>query len=325
MKYYIFVLGCQQNYYDAQTIAQFMEKLGYVCVSEKEADLIIVMGCTVRQKPVDRIYGKLKKTWKNKKVIITGCVLKEDREKLKKHEVVFIDSDRLKKELPKLTQDNPYGFVSIMTGCNNFCSYCVVPYTRGREKSQPIKEIITEVENLLKTGHKKIILLGQNVNSYKYGFVGLLKKIEKLPHEFEITFLTSHPKDMSDELIDWMGISKKFSKKLHLPIQSGDDVILQKMNRHYRAKDYLSLIKKIRQSLPDIDLSTDIIVGFPGETKKQFENTIKLCKKAKFNMAYVSKYSPRAGTVSFKMEDDVPMAEKTRRFRVLDKLINSKN
>ncbi len=323
MKYHIFVLGCQQNYYDAHNITQFMEKLGYVCVSEKEADLIVVMGCSVRQKPVDRIYGKLKKTWKNKKVIMTGCVLKEDKERFKKHGIEFIDTNKIKEELPKLTQDNPDGFVPIMTGCNNFCSYCVVPYTRGREKSRSTKEIIAEVKVLLQNRHKEIILLGQNVNSYEYGFVELLKKIEKLPHDFKITFLTSHPKDMSAELITWMGKSKKFSKKLHLPVQSGDDEILRKMNRHYHAKDYLSLIKKIRQVIPDVDLSTDIIVGFPGETKEQFENTIKLCKKAKFNMAYVSKYSPRAGTASFKMEDNVSMAEKTRRFRILDKLINS--
>ena len=201
----------------------------------------------------------------------------------------------------------------IMTGCNNFCSYCVVPYVRGREKSRSVKDIIAQIKCLLKNGVKEIVLLGQNVNSYKdknIRFAQLLKKINGLPGDFRLTFLTSHPKDISDKLIKTMANCKKLAKELHLPVQSGDNAILKKMNRGYSVNHYLNLLKKIREALPDIKISTDIIVGFPGETKKQFQNTIKLAKAAKFNKAFIAKYSPRPGTAAARLKDDVAPEEK---------------
>ena len=238
-----------------------------------------------------------------------------------------------------------HSYVPIMTGCNNFCSYCAVPYTRGREKSRPANEIIAEVKSLIKNGAKEIMLLGQNVNSYKsstdyrpqttakntavvrsrssvVNFATLLKTINSLPGSFRLSFLTSHPKDMSDDLIKTMAECEKLVKELHLPIQNGDDTILYKMNRRYTAAHYKDLVKKIRQAIPDIKISTDIIIGFPGETKNQFENTVKLCKQINFDKAFIAKYSPRPGTAAARLKDNVPAEEKKRRWRILDTLIN---
>jgi tRNA-2-methylthio-N6-dimethylallyladenosine synthase len=212
-----------------------------------------------------------------------------------------------------------------MTGCNNFCAYCVVPYTREREVSRPAKKIICEIKNLVKNGTKEIWLLGQNVNSYKdnkTNFPKLLKMVNDIPGDFELNFTSSHPKDFSDELIETMTKCKKLSKRLNLPIQSGDDEILRRMNRPYTVAQYKNLVKKIRKAMPDISLSTDVIVGFPGETKKQFENTVKTFKDIGFDMAYINKYSPRAGTAAEKMKDNVSIAEKKRREKMLIELVN---
>jgi len=264
-----------------------------------------------------------------------------------------------------------YIFIPIMYGCNNFCSYCAVPYTRGREISRSEKEILSEIKSATKASSDKIMLLGQNVNSYsfkasleeksgslaplkirqqadasikrtsffdkrvdKLDFIGLLNKIEKFKSVKEITFMTSHPKDMSEELIDWMAKSKKFSRELHLPLQSGDNEILKRMNRHYNVNHFIKIIYKIRNKISaqggsafggkNLYLSTDIIVGFPGETQKQFENTLNVCKKIGFDKAYVSQYSPRPGTIAAKMADDVSPAEKKHRWKILDNLINKK-
>ena len=207
-----------------------------------------------------------------------------------------------------------------MTGCNNYCSYCVVPYVRGREVSRSAKEIIYEIKNLVKKGYKEIWLLGQNVNSYKDGkidFPKLLKMANAVPGDFWIRFTSSHPKDFSDKVIDAMATGNKITPYLNLPIQSGDDKVLKSMNRHYSVKNYKNKIKKLRKKIPDIALSTDIIVGFPGETKKQFESTVKLFRDVKYDMAYINKYSPRAGTTASKFKDDVAWAEKKRREKVL--------
>jgi tRNA-2-methylthio-N6-dimethylallyladenosine synthase len=228
-------------------------------------------------------------------------------------------------DVPPIRADKFSAFVPIMTGCNNFCSYCAVPFTRGREKSRPAKKIINEVRVLVKNGYKEITLIGQNVNSYKdkkINFTKLLKTINALSGEFRLSFLTSHPKDMSDKLIATMAECEKLKKELHLPIQSGDNTILRKMNRHYTVAHYKKLIKKIRKQIPGIKISTDIIVGFPGETKKQFQNTVKLAKTINFDKAYIAKYSPRPGTAAARLKDDIPAAEKTRRWRMLDTLIN---
>ncbi len=210
-----------------------------------------------------------------------------------------------------------------MEGCNNFCSYCVVPYARGREISRDFEEIVCEVEELANRGFKEIVLLGQNVNSYQHDFAKLLTRLHQIEKLQKISFLTSNPWDLTDEIIQAMKLPK-IDRYLHLAVQSGDDQILKKMNRKYQVKDFLVLVNKLRQAIPDIQIGTDIIVGFPGETKEQFENTLSLCQKVGFAKAYVSMYSPRSQTVAFKMKDDIPHKEKRRRWLILDQLINKK-
>jgi len=305
------------NKSDSERIAALLEKKGYLpAKNETLADLIVVNMCSVRQSAVDRVYNKIKNL-KNKKIIFTGCILEEDKKKFAQYGEIIKFTDLFKVKSKPKYQD---GFVPIMEGCNNFCSYCVVPYTKGREYYRDKKEIICEIRKMIKKGFEKITLLGQNVNSYP-DFPQLLKEIANLPGNFKITFLTSHPRDFSDELINVMAESEKIIKRLNLPVQSGDNEILKKMNRPYTIKQYKDLIKKIRKKIPDIKLSTDIIVGFPGETKKQFNNTIKLFKEIKFNNAYIAKYSPRPGTLSFKMKDNVPLEEKKQREKILRDLI----
>lgn len=322
MKYHLITFGCQMNKSDSEKIAGFFESKGYrPCQKLEQADLVIVNMCSVRQSAVDRVYG-LEPKLKNKATILTGCILKKDKRKLSKIFNNIIDIKELIKAEPVYSSKTT-AFIPIMTGCNNFCSYCVVPYTRGREISRPSKEIIAEVKTLAKKGYKEIWLLGQNVNSYN-NFPQLLKKLNKIPGDFLIKFTSSHPKDLSAELIKTMKECKKIAKYLNLPVQSGDDEILKKMNRPYTAKQYKDLVKKIRKQIPNIFLSTDVIVGFPGETKKQFENTRKLFEELQFDMAYINKYSPRAGTAAFRLKDNVSPKEKKRREKVLEKIIGNK-
>ena len=347
LSYYLFVLGCQMNKSDAERIRFLLNKAGAIETDEKKADVIIVLACSVRQKPIDRIWGKLRNWQKAKKrVFLTGCILPADKkrfapkvEKLFSIDDIgylpkwlglskkpFLAKDYL--EIPPLPLSKDEAFVPIMTGCNNFCTYCAVPYCRGRERSREKKKILDEIKQLIKKGYKKIILLGQNVNSYRCpktgaGFVQLLKEVVKLPGDFKVEFITPHPKDFSDELIDLIAQSKKIPKKIHLPVQSGDDEILKKMNRNYTVEDYLKLINKLKKKIPNIKISTDIIVGFPGESKKAFENTVRLVKKVGFYKAYIAMYSPRPNTTAFKMfKDDIPQTEKKRRWKILDQLIN---
>jgi len=341
MNYYVFVTGCQQNYYDSEKITHLVEKMGYLKSEEYNADLIIAVACSVRQKAVDRIFGKFK-VWnklKNKpKIIIIGCVLPKDKIKFKSKVLAILDSKNIETKLPKLINCRTNkllnnskiiskqcnNFVPIMYGCNNFCSYCAVPYTRGREISIKQKEIIKEIKYKISCGIDNIVLLGQNVNSYKPGFVKLLKNIETINGLEKISFMTSHPKDMSRDLINWMANSSKFSSELHLPVQSGDDEILKKMNRHYSAESYLKLALFIKTSVKLNYFSTDIIVGFPGETRDQFKNTYNLCKTINFDKAFISQYSPRAGTSAAKLKDNVSPEEKKARWIALDDLINKK-
>jgi len=302
---------------------------------------------------------KLKVKNPNLKITITGCLLEADKKKFKeflapyrtkgsgrgfdeiKDIKDFLGSNYLSLE-PKCQKQSP-AYLPIMTGCNNFCSYCVVPYTRGREISRPMEEIIYEIKKLIRTGHKEITLLGQNVNSYKskvksprprqakrdgqkskiIDFPKLIELIASINGDFTVKFLTSHPKDFSDELIDVIDKSPKISKEIHLPVQSGDDEILKKMNRGYSVQQYLNLIEKIKCKIPNAKITTDVIVGFPEETKKQFENTVKLFKKVGFSMAYVNKYSARAGTPAAHFKDDVPLAEKKRRWKILNDMVNA--
>ncbi|MFC1625348.1 tRNA (adenosine(37)-N6)-dimethylallyltransferase MiaA [Patescibacteria group bacterium] len=327
MKYHITTYGCQANEADSERIESRLQAMSHKKTSDKKkADLIVINACSVRQSAIDRVLGEIKKH-KNKKIILAGCILKADKHKFKNlvdeiwHPDEYFD-------LKPIYSNKDTAFVPIMTGCNNFCSYCAVPFTRGPERSRPAKEIIKEVKILINPlaggKYKEIWLLGQNVNSY-HSFPKLLKKINALPGKFEIHFMSPHPKDFSDELIKVIAKSKNVAKEIHLPVQSGNNKILKKMNRNYTREQYIRLVNKIRKAMPDIKISTDVIVGFPSETKKQFQNTVDLFKKIKFDKAYISKYSPRTETTAaITMKDTVPSKEKKQRWQILEKIINSK-
>lgn len=319
------------NKSDSARITSFLDKKGYKSAPNmKGADLIVINACSVRQTAIDRIFGLKSKFKKLKaKKILTGCVLKSDKKKFREFfdEIMTIKEFLGNNYLSILCSST---FVPIMTGCDNFCSYCVVPYVRGREISRKPEQIIKQVKDLInpaqrgKQRYKEITLLGQNVNSYKHGFPELLKLINDIPGKFTIKFMTNHPKDFSDELINTIAKSKKIAKEIHLPVQSGDDEILRKMNRGYTIKQYKNLIKKIHRKIPNVKISTDVIVGFPKETKKQFENTVKLFKQIKFDKAYINKYSTRAGTMAAKLKDNVSWDEKKRRWKILNDIVSNK-
>ncbi len=354
MKYHVIVYGCQMNISDAERVSAVLEGLNYKRTPEmNEADLIVVVMCSVRQSAVDRVVGLIEKFKKIRKLnpglktVLTGCVLKKGRKILIEgfdHVIDIKDIKNLPKIIGEDHEKNSGDYlditpkysskfsanVPIMTGCNNFCAYCVVPYIRGREISRPAKEIISEIKNLVKKNYKEIWLLGQNVNSYKDPSTGsgqaikfpeLLKMVSKIPGNFWIRFTSPHPKDFTEELIEVMGMGGKITPYLNLPVQAGDDEVLRRMNRPYTVAQYKSSIKKIKREIPDMCISTDIIVGFPGETKKQFENSKKLFEDTKFDMAYISEYSPRPGTASSKMEDNVPHQEKTKRKYELNEIL----
>lgn len=316
------------NKSDSERIAANLEKEGYeAALKMNETDLIVVNMCSVRQPAVDRVFGLNRKIQKLKakscklKAVLTGCILKKDKAKFRGIFDVIWDK-------PKKTSI-PSKFIPISTGCDNFCTYCVVPHTRGRLVCRSHKEILKEAKMAIKKGTKEIWLLGQSVNDYhsptdnSISFDKLLKMVDALPGNFKIRFTSPNPADFSDELIDTMAKCRKLAKFLNLPLQSGDDQILKKMNRSYTVKNYRNLVEKIRKKIPDINLSTDIIVGFPGETKKQFKNTVKLFKEIEFNIAYISKYSKRPGTTAFQLKDDVPIKEKKRREKCLINLLSS--
>lgn len=322
MKYHIITYGCQMNKSDSERIAAQLEKKGYQPASKLgRANLVVINVCSVRQSAINRVYSKVKQNRslnRKAKLVLTGCLLQKDKDQLKDQVDEIWPIADLKIKPP--CQSLKHAFVPIMTGCDNFCSFCVVPYTRGREYSRSAKQIAKEVKDLIKKGCQEITLLGQNVNSYqdsKINFPQLLQGLNDLPGNFIIDFLTSHPKDMSDELIRVISQGKKISKQIHLPVQSGNNQILKKMNRNYTVGHYKNLIKKIRRAIPRAKISTDIIVGFPNETEKQFQNTVDLVKQINFSQAYVAAYSPRAGTMAAKLKDSVPSDEKKRRKRIL--------
>lgn len=328
------------NKSDSGRIASVLEQANLKKASSIEkADFIIVNMCSVRQSAVDRVNGVLEKTKKlNKQTILTGCILKKDKRKfLDKFNYVLEIED-----LPKwpeilglknieansyfeINSKQPNEFsavIPIMTGCNNFCSYCVVPYTRYREKSRPLEEIICEIKKLIKNNYKEIWLLGQNVNSYRsIPFSELLRKIDDIPGNFWIRFTSSHPKDFSDDIIKTMKECDKVTEYLNLPVQAGNNEILKKMNRPYKIEHYKYIIKKIRKEIPNITISTDVIVGFPGETKEQFNNTVELFKQVKYDMAYINKYSPRAGTKATELIDNISTKEKKEREKILNDIL----
>jgi tRNA-2-methylthio-N6-dimethylallyladenosine synthase len=352
-KYHLITFGCQMNKSDSQRLRAVIEAAGFESVpAPEQADLILINACSVRETAMHRVWSLLyrfDKLKKNKQIttVVTGCILEEDKVKLEKRcDLVFnikkINelTSFLSKQDSVLDQDyfsirpkqkNSFqADVPIMTGCNNYCSYCVVPYVRDREVSRPAGEVIAEVKELVSKGCKEIHLLGQNVNSYapedKYPFSEenpyaryfprLLWELNQIDDLKRIHFTSSHPKDMNDEVIDALTLPKQVNY-LHLALQSGDDVILKNMNRKYTVNDYFKIIKKLRDAKPGIAIGTDIIVGYPGETGDQFQNTIKFFKKVRFDIAYTAMFSPRAGTAAAELVDDVEHEEKRRRWHEL--------
>ena len=343
--------GCQMNARDSEKLVGILEQIGYVEEPDEEkADFVIYNTCTVRENANLRVYGRLGQLGRIKKknphmmIALCGCMMQEPEvvEKLKKSyrfvDLIFgthniykfaelltnsMQSDRMVidiwKDTDKIVEDLPverkYSFksgVNIMFGCNNFCSYCIVPYVRGRERSRDPKAIVREIERLVADGVVEIMLLGQNVNSYGKNleqpmtFAQLLQEIEKVDGIERIRFMTSHPKDLSDDLIEVMKNSKKICKHLHLPLQSGSSRILKLMNRRYDKEHYLELVDKIRAAVPDIALTTDIIVGFPGETEEDFEETMDVVRKVRYDSAFTFIYSKRTGTPAAVMDDQIP-------------------
>lgn len=351
-KYFIKTFGCQMNESDSERIEALLKEEGLLESNSIEtADLAIYTTCGVRQTAEDRVYGQvhnLRKKNPKIKIVITGCLAhrKDVQRKLKEKADFFIpiadilslreiiknnkvdENQNGKNEYLELVPNyhkRDSAFVPIMTGCNNFCTYCVVPYARGREWSRPMSEIVAEIESLAKNNYKSVMLLGQNVNSYDYStetekeikFPFLLDALASKFPEIQFSFFTSHPKDFSKELMDTIAKNKNISREIHLPFQSGSDKILKAMNRKYTQKHYLSIIEQIKKKVPDAKFSTDVIVGFPGETKEDFEKTADVFRKVKFFEAYVNKYSPRPGTAAEKLEDSIPWEEKKRREKFL--------
>ena len=342
--------GCQMNARDSEKLAGILERMGYVEVQEEEADFVIYNTCTVRENANLRVYGRLgylhslKKKNPHMMIGLCGCMMQEPQvvEKLKKsysfvnlifgthniykfaelvvsallsdHMVIDIwkDTDKIVEDLPSQRKFPFKSGVNIMFGCNNFCSYCIVPYVRGRERSRNPKDIVREIENLVADGVVEVMLLGQNVNSYGKNleepmtFAQLLQEVEKIEGLKRIRFMTSHPKDLSDELIEVMKSSKKICKHLHLPLQSGSTEILKVMNRRYAKEQYLNLVERIRAAIPDISLTTDIIVGFPGETEEDFLETMDVVEKVRYDSAFTFIYSKRTGTPAAAMENQIP-------------------
>ncbi len=332
-KYCVITFGCQANLADSEKISGILEKRGYKKTENpQKCSLLVFNTCSVRQTAEDRIFGLNKNLKKMKaanpklKVILTGCMMHYSEKELRKrlpYIDYFIDIKKMVNGsgLSRLAE----GLVPVSYGCNNFCSYCIVPFSRGKEVCRPAKEIIGDIKASLKNGVKEIWLLGQIVNNYKYGkinFSGLLRRVNSLPGDFWLRFTSPNPENFSDELIKTMAECKKFQHYVNLPVQSGSNAILKKMNRHYTISEYKKLVAKIRKAMPDIALSTDVIVGFPGETKKQFQETAKLFKKMNLDMAFVSEYSPRPKTLAARiLKDNVSKKEKARRKKELNEIL----
>ncbi len=360
-KYFIITFGCQMNLADSERISSLLESLGVLPASTiEEADYIIFNMCSVRQSAVDRIFGlsnklnELRQSNKDLLVLLTGCMLESDYPKFRKIFDYIFKKEEMEELFNNIVAENKnqshddylslepkrtstfQALIPISNGCDNFCTYCAVPYTRGRLHSRSHLDILKEVEDSLKKGFKEIWLLGENVNSYQspidtsIDFTELIKKIDSFDQDFWLRFTSPHPKDFSDNLISALATSRKVTPYINLPAQSGDDVILKKMNRPYTAKQYLELIKKIREKFSqertgldkEISISTDIIVGFPGETNECFRNTIELFKQAKFDMAFISQYSPRPESYCYdNMADDVAKNDKRAREKELTAIL----
>ena len=356
LKYYILTMGCQLNENDSEKLLGMVEQMGYTeSENLNDADLYLINTCCVRENAEEKVFGKLgelKKIKEKRDIIIAigGCMMQEEHitDKIKKsypfvdvifgthtlHKVpedlyrVIINRKKVKdvldidgeiyEGLPVKRSDNKRASVTIMYGCNNFCSYCIVPYVRGRERSRKPEDILKEIEELAKEGYKEITLLGQNVNSYNggngYKFANLLIDVDKIEGIEIIRFVSPHPKDFTDDVIDAIADSKKISRLLHVPLQSGSTDILKVMNRKYTKEQYLNLIDRIKTKIPDVVFSTDIIVGFPGETEENFEDTLDVVRKVNFEQIFMFIYSRRVGTVADKMENQIPEEIKHKRF-----------
>ncbi len=356
-RYWIKTFGCQMNQADSERIALTLEKQGYQrAASIDQADLIVINSCIVRQSAENRVYGLIRNLsaqmskCPNVQIVLTGCLAGWALRGQKKTNL-----ERLRKRVGpqvtiKLTEDlietkfladlgclqleddaqADWAKIPISQGCNQLCSYCIVPYARGPEVYRPAAEILTEVNRFLSQGYRQILLLGQTVNSWKgkgkvKTFAQLLALVAQLAPQATINFVSANPWDFSDQLIEVIAKHPNISRTIHLPVQSGDNEILRRMRRPYTVEEYLALVKKIKQSIPGVKITTDIIVGFPGEDKAAFERTVKLCRQVNFARAFIGKYSPRPGTIAAQLyPDEVPPQEKKRRWWILENLINRK-
>lgn len=369
-KYYILTMGCQLNENDSEKICGMTEKMGYSKTEEiLEADLVIYNTCCVRENAEEKLFGKLGEVKKQKEakgtiIAIGGCMMQEEHivnkiKKSYKYDVIFgthtlykfpkdlynaiienkritdiIDIDgEIIEGLPITRSDSIRAQVAIMNGCNNFCTYCIVPYVRGRERSRDPNDILAEIKDLASKGYKEVTLLGQNVNSYMRvererneckteinSFAKLLRAVNKIEGIEKIRFISPHPKDFTEDVIEAIRDSKKVSKFIHLPLQSGSTDVLKAMNRIYTKEQYLKLVEKMKEMIPDVKFSTDIIVGFPGETEKDFEDTLDVVRKVKYEQIFMFIYSRRVGTPADKMENQIPEKIKHERFDRLKEL-----
>lgn len=358
MKYYIHTYGCQMNIHDSEKIAGILRDMEYdECNSPEEADVVVFNTCCIRETAEKKIYGhigqmkKLKR--KNPNLIVAVCGCMSQQEGASEHirqSYPFVDvvlgtgnlnmlrqgienagRQRLfntdfccvrEEDFPQYRTSYPNAWVNINYGCNNFCTYCIVPYVRGRERSRRPEDILAEVKGLLSDGYKEITLLGQNVNSYGKdiegaSFASLLREIGKLPGKFRLRFMTSHPKDLTQDIIDAVAEHKNICNNVHLPVQSGSSRILKAMNRRYDRESYLALVEKIKERIPDVGITTDIMVGFPGETEEDFCDTLDLVRKAQFSSAFCFVYSPRKGTPASLMPQIDDAVKKDRITRLL--------
>ena len=377
LKYNISTMGCQLNENDSEKISGILEEMGYSETdNQKEADIVIFNTCCVRENAEDKLFGKLgelKRIREEKGTIVAigGCMMQEEHitDKLKQSypfvDIIFgthtmhklpediynilknrkkikdvIDIDgEIYEDLPIKRNSKTQASITIMNGCNNFCSYCIVPYVRGRERSRQPRDIINEVKEVVKQGYKEIMLLGQNVNSYlrvereknipfeEYegvnSFATLLKAVNKVEGIERIRFISPHPKDFTDDVIEAIAECDKVCKLVHLPLQSGNTKVLKEMNRRYTKEQYLTLVEKMKKNIPNLTLSTDIIVGFPGETDEEFEDTLDVVRKVGFEQVYMFIYSRRVGTPGDRMENQVPENIKHIRFNKLKELVES--
>ena len=352
--YFITTYGCQLNVHESEKLAGVLKKRGFLPANKLEdADIIIYNTCAIREGAEDRVFGnvgalkKLKREHKDKIIAVCGCMTQQKAKAEKLYEVFpFIDIifgtsnlykfeeflDKKTKRLLAYDEDfnlegenMPFyrtsgenAWVNIMQGCNNFCTYCIVPYVRGRERSRAHEDILKEVKEAVNSGFKLITLLGQNVNSYgkdcgEISFAELLKRVADIEGDFKIAFMTSHPKDLTSEVIDVVAQNDKLLKEIHLPVQSGSNSVLERMNRKYTVEKYLSIINEIKTKIPNVRITTDIIVGFPGETEEDFEKTCELIKKVKYDGIFAFMYSVREGTVAEKMDGQIPFEIKNKR------------